>query len=67
MEYYFIPTIRNGDYPPFASPWMEVKGIMLSKSNRDRQLSYDFSHMGNTSNSTEDHREREENPKGEKS
>ena len=29
MEYY--ATIRKGEYPPFASTWMELEGIMLSE------------------------------------
>ena len=38
-----------------------------SKSSRERQLSYRFTYMWNISNSTEDHRGGEGNPKGEKS
>ncbi|XP_072660563.1 uncharacterized protein [Canis lupus baileyi] len=30
MEYY--SAIRNDKYPPFASTWMELEGIMLSES-----------------------------------
>nr|XP_055185090.1 COMM domain-containing protein 1 isoform X2 [Nyctereutes procyonoides]XP_055185091.1 COMM domain-containing protein 1 isoform X2 [Nyctereutes procyonoides] len=30
MEYY--SAIRNNKYPPFASTWMELEGIMLSES-----------------------------------
>ena len=29
MEYY--SAIRNDKYPPFASMWMELEGIMLSE------------------------------------
>ena len=29
MEYY--SAIRNKEYPPFASTWMELEGIMLRK------------------------------------
>ena len=29
MEYY--SAIRNDEYPPFASKWMELEGIMLSE------------------------------------
>ena len=29
MEYY--SAIRNDKYPPFASTWMELEGIMLSE------------------------------------
>ena len=34
MEYY--SAIRNDKYPPFASTWMELEGIMLSEVNRRR-------------------------------
>ena len=30
MEYY--SGIRNDKYPPFASTWMELEGIMLSEA-----------------------------------
>jgi len=47
MEYY--SAIRKDEYPPFASTWMELEGIMLSEisqaeSSRERQLSYSFTH-----------------------
>ena len=29
MDYY--SAIRNVEYPPFASTWMELEGIMLSE------------------------------------
>ena len=32
MEYY--SAIRNNKYPPFASMWIELEGIMLSKVNQ---------------------------------
>ena len=34
MEYY--SAIRNDKYPPFASTWMELEGIMLSEVSRWR-------------------------------
>ena len=34
MEYY--SAIRNDKYPPFASKWMELEGIMLSEINQRR-------------------------------
>ena len=33
-EYY--SAIRNDKYPPFASTWMELEGIMLSEVSRRR-------------------------------
>ena len=34
MEYY--SAIRNDEYLPFASMWMELEGIMLSKISQRR-------------------------------
>ena len=34
MEYY--SAIRNDKYPPFASTWMDLEGIMLSEVNQRR-------------------------------
>ena len=47
MEYY--SAIRKGDYPTFASRWVELEGIMLSKISQARksQLSYGFTHIWN--------------------
>ena len=39
MEYY--SAIRNDKYPPFASMWMELEGIMLSEvsqSEKDKRM-----------------------------
>ena len=39
MEYY--SAIRNNKYPPFASTWMELEGIMLSEesqSEKDKRM-----------------------------
>ena len=60
MEYH--SAIRKDEYPPFASTWMELEGIMLSeiKSTRERQLSYGFTPMWNGRNSMEDIRRRRE-------
>lgn len=30
----------------FATPWMELEGIMLSKSIRGNHMRNDFSHVG---------------------
>ena len=43
MEYY--SAIRNDKYPPFASKWMELEGMMLSevsKSEKDKQGMFSF-------------------------
>ena len=40
FEYY--SAIRNDKYPPFASTWMELEGIMLSEGS---QLEKDNGHM----------------------
>ena len=43
MEYY--SAIRNDEYPPFASTWMELEGIMLSEisqSEKDKHYMVSF-------------------------
>ena len=43
MEYY--SAIKNDKYPPFASTWMELEGIMLSEisqSEKDKQYMVSF-------------------------
>ena len=43
MEYY--SAIRNDRYPPFASMWMELEGIILSgvsQSEKDKQCMFSF-------------------------
>ena len=43
MEYY--SAIRNNKYPPFASTWMELEGIMLSEisqSEKDKHYMVSF-------------------------
>ena len=42
MEYY--SATKKNDILPFATTCMELEGIMLSEI-RERQLSYDFTHM----------------------
>ena len=32
---------------PFAATWMDLEMIILSKSNRERQISYDITYMWN--------------------
>ena len=38
MEYY--STIRKDEYPPFASTWMELEGIMLSEISQTEKDNY---------------------------
>ena len=38
MEYYSV--IRKDKYPPFASTWMELEGIMLSEISLSEQNNY---------------------------
>ena len=43
MEY--SSAIRNDKYPPFASTWMELEGIMLSEVSqlgKDKQCMFSF-------------------------
>ena len=43
MEYY--SAIKNDKYPPFASMWMELEGIMLSEisqSEKDKHYMVSF-------------------------
>ena len=43
MEYY--SAIRNDKYPPFASTWLELEGIMLSEisqSEKDKHYMVSF-------------------------
>ena len=38
MEYY--SAIRKDEYPPFASTWVELEGIMLSEINQAEKGNY---------------------------
>ena len=54
MEYY--SAIRNDEYPPFASTWIELEGIMLSEvsqSEKDKHYMVLFI-WGNIRNSERD-------------
>ena len=35
MKYY--SAIRNDEYPPFASTWMELEGMMLSEISQSEK------------------------------
>ena len=56
MEYYL--AIKKNEILPFATMWMELEGIMLSEI-RERQISYDFTHMRNLRYKTDEHKGRE--------
>ena len=56
MECY--SAIKNNAILPFATTWMELEGIMLSEI-RERQISYDFTHMRTLRDKTDDHKGRE--------
>ena len=59
MEYY--SAIKKNDILPFATTRIELGGIMLSeiKSVRERQISYDFTHMRTLRDKTDEHKGRE--------
>ena len=59
MEYY--SAIRNDKYPPFASTWMELEGIMLSEISQPEKELYGFIHMWNIINSERDSKGKEGN------
>ncbi|WP_229734726.1 DUF1725 domain-containing protein, partial [Cellulomonas carbonis] len=56
MEYY--SAIKKNEILPFATTWMELEGIMLSEI-RERQISYDFTHMRTLRDKTDEHKGRE--------
>ena len=60
MEY--SSAITNDKYPPFASTWMELEGIMLSEisqSEKDKQCMFSLI-WGNINNSEREYKGREE-------
>ena len=60
MDHYL--TIKKNYILPFARTWMELEGIMLREINQ-RQIPYDFTHMWNLRNETNDHRGEKERGK----
>ena len=56
MEYYL--AIKKNGILPFATMWMELEDIMLSEI-RERQISYDFTHMRTLRDKTDEHKGRE--------
>ena len=43
MEYY--SAIKKNKIMPFATTWMQLEIIILSKSERERQILYDITYM----------------------
>ena len=56
MEYY--SAIKKNEILPFATMWMELEVIILSEI-RERQISYDFTHMTTLRYKTDEHKGRE--------
>ena len=50
--------MKKNEILPFATTWMELEGITLREISQ-REISYDFTHMWNFRNLTDDHRGRE--------
>ena len=59
MEYY--SAIKKNKIMPFAATWMELETLILSKSERERQISYDIIYMWNLIYSTNEPFHRKEN------
>ena len=45
VEYY--SAIKKNEIMPFAATWMDTEIIILSKSERERQIPYDITYMWN--------------------
>ena len=45
MKYY--SAIKKNEIMPFAATWMNLEIIILSKSDRERQISHDITYMWN--------------------
>ena len=46
MEYYYS-AIKKNEIMPFSITWMDLEIIILSNSDRERQISYNITHMRN--------------------
>ena len=58
MEYY--SAIKKNEILPFATTWIELEGIMLSKiSQSEKEKSYDITHMRTLRDKTDEHKGRE--------
>ena len=45
MEYY--SAIKKNEIIPFAATWMDLEILILSMSERERQIPYDITYMWN--------------------
>ena len=45
MEYYL--AIKKNEILPFATTWMNLGSVMLNKSDRGKQILYDFTYVWN--------------------
>ena len=45
MEYY--SAIKKNEIMPFAAIWMDLEILILSKSEREKQIPYDITYMWN--------------------
>lgn len=50
MRYYL--AIKNNEIMPFAATWRNLEVILLSKSDRERQILYDITYVWNGKNDT---------------
>ena len=58
MEYY--SAIKKNDILPFATTWMELKGVMISEINQsEKDKKHDFTHMRTLRDNTGEHKGRE--------
>ena len=57
MEYYSV--IKKNEILPFATTWMELECIVLSKISQSEKDKYMISLMWNLRKKTDEHRERE--------
>ena len=58
MEYY--SAIKKNEILPFATTWMELEVLCIMLSEiREKQISYDFTHMRTLRDKTDEHKGRE--------
>ena len=53
MEYYSV--IKKNEIMPFAVTWMDLEIIILSKSERERQIPYDITSIWNLKYDANEH------------
>ena len=58
----YCSAIKNTEVLPFATIWMDLEGIILT-NNSVRQIPYNFTHMWNLRNKTNEQREKRERGK----